>query len=69
MAFSAYDYEEDPYPKERSRARVVFDHKKGLYICSPSAQVLDLLDASHYIGDAPERAKKLVDHIRQAIKQ
>ena len=40
MSFDYYADEENPYPEQRSRARVIFDHKKGLYVCSPSAQVL-----------------------------
>lgn len=32
------------------------------------AQIIALLDASQYVGDAPERAKNLVVQIREAIK-
>ncbi len=33
----------------------------------PPAQIVALLDASHYVGDAPERAKGLANQIREVI--
>lgn len=35
----------------------------------PPAQIVALLDASHYVGDAPERAKELANQIREATTQ
>jgi adenylosuccinate lyase len=46
-------------------ARLSNDEKITNYL-SP-AQIITLLDASQYVGDAPERAKGLVNQIRTAI--
>ena len=47
-------------------ARLADDPKIARYL--PREQILALLDASGYLGDAPQRARRLAERIREALK-
>ena len=45
--------------------RLAADEEIRRYL--PEEQICGLMDASHYVGDAPQRARALAEQVRQAL--